>query len=135
MVTITRPKTILREARFEGDIEDIEENLRKYGGFVKIGEDSAFDYRSFNREDPSLISVFHAPAIKNLVGITIVSYENQKNQEILSELEETLKLSIVPLGPTSKEYESNKETQWKLGDSREKMAEIYREMFLRLVLS
>jgi len=81
MVTVVQPEGIVRVGEFKGNLESC---LRRYSErFVNDASPVGLGYSLFRREDPSLLYVFNSHSLRNYAGITVVSYDLQKNDEIL----------------------------------------------------
>ncbi len=118
-VQIAQPESIIRLGEFKGDLE---ENLRRYSpNFEKECLNPGSSYRLFERQDPSLVCVFSSPSLSNpsgtalvlegekhtdiillgstsqykRVGIAVVSYDPEKNHQILAELARNAKIRLV----------------------------------------
>lgn len=126
MVMIAQPVVTLKEMRLNGEIE---ETLRQYGNFVKVRDFTGNDYRLFRREDPSLLSFFYSPRLGNIAEVAVVSYDEKRNQEILSELEGKLGTFLTPLATS----DGSLKELFGIIDSG--LTENFKEIFSRLVLS
>lgn len=122
MVAKVKPEAKLVFGRFNGDLES---SLRDYNPeFVKDVDCIGIDYMLFKREDPSLLSVFQTHDFSNVVGITVVSYDESLNEKIFAEV--INKIGVVPVEGPGGEL---------LGVCRKGLKEIYTNIFSRKLSS
>jgi len=95
MVAIVRPIITLKEGESVKNIEGI---LRKYD-FEKREGIVGPEYYLFKKEDSSLVSVngFFDRKGNEYTGVAIVSYEGERNRELLIQLQERLGIQLKEL--------------------------------------
>jgi hypothetical protein len=122
MVAIVRPESKIIFGEFEGDLES---SLRDYSSeFIKEINPLGIDYMLFDRQDPSLLSVFQTYDFKNRVGITVVSYDLSLNEKIFADV--ISKTGVVPLESPPLEL---------IEFCRKKLKEIYIDIFSKRFVS